>query len=96
MYCKGNKRPSPSGPGVGCGADKVDLLEDPTKKKFFFGYKLFDTKNMYRIFIKSNVLLHKNMYRIFIKSNVMYNFAGEKIYAIAVEIKEAGYQAQKK
>ena len=53
-------------------------------------------KNMYRIFIKSNVLLHKNMYRIFIKSNVMYNFAGEKIYAIAVEIKEARYQAQKK
>ena len=51
---------------------------------------------MYRIFIKSNVLLHKNMYRIFIKSNVMYNFAGEKIYDIAVEIKEARYQAQKK
>jgi len=51
---------------------------------------------VYRIFIKSNVLLHKNMYRIFIKSNVMYNFAGEKIYAIAVEIKEARYQAQKK
>jgi hypothetical protein len=36
------------------------------------------------------------MYRIFIKSNVMYNFAGEKIYAIAVEIKVARYQAQKK
>ena len=35
------------------------------------------------------------MYRIFIKSNVMYNFAGEKIYAIAVEIKVARYQAQK-
>jgi len=26
----------------------------------------------------------------------MYNFAGEKIYAIAVEIKVARYQAQKK
>jgi len=26
----------------------------------------------------------------------MYNFAGEKIYAIAVEIKVAHYQAQKK
>jgi len=51
---------------------------------------------VYRIFIKSNVLLHKNMYRIFIKSNVMYNFAGEKIYAIAVEIKVGRYQAQKK
>jgi hypothetical protein len=68
MDCKGNKRPSSSGPGVGSGADKVDLLEDPTKK---IGYKLFDTKNMYRIFTKSNILLHKNMYRIFIKSNVL-------------------------
>ena len=96
MDCEGNETQSSSGPGVGRGADKVDLLEDPTKKNSFFGYKLFDTKNVYRIFIKSNVLLHKNMYRIFIKSNVMYNFAGEKIYAIAVEIKVACYQAQKK
>ena len=51
---------------------------------------------MDRIFTKSHILLHKNMYRIFIKSNVKYNFAGEKIYAIAVEIKMARYQAQKK
>jgi hypothetical protein len=38
MDCKGNKRPSSSGPGVGCGADKVDLLEDPTKKNSGISY----------------------------------------------------------
>ena len=66
------------------------------RKNFFSGISYLTQKICTEYFIKSNVLLHKNMYRIFIKSNVMYNFAGEKIYAIAVEIKEARYQAQKK
>ncbi len=38
MDCKGNERPSSSGPGVGRGADKVDLLEDPTKKNSGISY----------------------------------------------------------
>jgi len=68
------------------------LFEDPTKKnsgisylkqKEFYGatgkifrYRIFLKsnvllhKNMYRIFLKSTVPLHKNMYRIFLKSNV--------------------------